>query len=179
MTGARFRETRQVCCLSIPAAAKLLRVTERTIQNWESGRTEVPYAAFKLMRLLRGYELPGEAWRGFRLVGDTLWSPEGLAFKAADHYWWSLTCRMASEFRAICAGRRVAQGFLLAVASKGPGGIPYQPDSVHVVPDWHQLEAKAGHFSPIGAGNSPKGPSSNTGQKTPREAAQFAVGGEP
>jgi transcriptional regulator with XRE-family HTH domain len=95
----------------VPEAAKLLRVSERTVQYWESGRVRVPYSAYKLMRLLRGYELPGAAWRGYRLTGDTLWSPEGLAFKAADHRWWSLTCRMADQFRAMASARRSAPGF--------------------------------------------------------------------
>ena len=44
----------------------------------------VPYTAFKLMRILRGYELPNHHWKGYRIVGDTLWSPEGLAFQAAN-----------------------------------------------------------------------------------------------
>ena len=105
VTGSRFRTARAVCGLSIPEAAKLLRVTERTIQYWEAGTVRVPYAAFKLMRILRGYELPGAAWKGYRLQGDTLWSPEGLRFSAADHRWWSLTCRMAGEFRALMAAR--------------------------------------------------------------------------
>jgi len=92
--------------LSTTEAAKLLRVSERTLHNWEKGRVRIPYAAFKLMRILRGFELPGHHWKGYRLIGDTLWSPEGLAFKAADHYWWSLTVRMAHEFRSIMAQRR-------------------------------------------------------------------------
>lgn len=108
MTGSRFRTARAVCCLSVPEAAQLLRVSERTIQYWESGRVRVPYSAYKLMRILRGYELPGHAWRGYTLRGDTLWSPEGLPFKAADHRWWSLTCRMAAEFRSMAAARRLA-----------------------------------------------------------------------
>ena len=107
VTASRFRDARAVCCLTVPETAKLLRVTQRTVQNWESGRVRVPYSAYKLMRILRGYELPGNAWRGYTLRGDTLWSPEGLAFKAADHRWWSLTCRMAAEFRAMVAGRRL------------------------------------------------------------------------
>jgi DNA-binding transcriptional regulator YiaG len=163
VTGTRFRETRQTCCLTVEGAAKLLRVSPRTVQNWEAGRTEVPYSAYKLMRILRGYRLPGDAWRGFRLVGDTLWSPEGLAFKAADHYWWSLTCRMAAEFRAIVAGRRVAQGFLRAVASTGPGGIPYQPDSVQVKPLWHQPDVTAPYFASVRPGSGGEGPSACTG----------------
>jgi transcriptional regulator with XRE-family HTH domain len=117
VTASRFRDTRAVCCLTVPEAAKLLRVTPRTVQNWESGRVRLPYSAFKLMRILRGYELPGAAWRGYRLKGDTLWSPEGLAFKASDHYWWSLTCRMAAEFRTIMRERA-------ALASSGLLDVP-------------------------------------------------------
>lgn len=58
------------------------------------------------MRILRGYELPGHYWKGYRLVGDTLWSPEGKAFRASDQRWWSLTVAMAREFRAMVAARQ-------------------------------------------------------------------------
>lgn len=76
-----------------------MRVSERTLHNWEAGRVRIPYAAYKLIRILRGYELPGDAWKGYRLIGDTLWSPENLPFKAADARWWSLTVCMAHEFK--------------------------------------------------------------------------------
>jgi hypothetical protein len=92
---------RLTCGLSVPVAAKILRVTDRTLHNWELGRARVPYAAYKLLRILRGWELPDPAWKGYRLQGDTLWSPEGMGFKASDHRWWSLTCRMAAEFRVL------------------------------------------------------------------------------
>ncbi len=109
VSASRFKDVRLSCALSVADAGKLFRVTPRTIQNWEAGRVSVPYAAFKLMRILRGYELPGHEWKGYRLVGDTLWSPEGLAFKAADHRWWALTVRMAHEFRGIMAAQRQQQ----------------------------------------------------------------------
>lgn len=98
--ASRFREARLLCALSEPDAGKLFRVTPRTVRNWEAGRVAVPYAAYKLMRIVRGYELPGHHWKGYRLVGDTLWTPEGKTFKAADGRWWSLTCLMAHQFRA-------------------------------------------------------------------------------
>ena len=63
----------------------------------------MPYAAYKLMRILRGWELPNHHWKGYRLRGDTLWTPEGHPLRAADATWWSLTVRMAHEFRAIMA----------------------------------------------------------------------------
>ena len=100
--------------LTIEQAAKLLRVSERTLHNWEAGRVRIPYAAYKLIRILRGYELPGDAWKGYRLIGDTLWSPENLPFKAADARWWSLTVCMAHEYRrqskAAQAQRRIENG---------------------------------------------------------------------
>ncbi len=126
VTASRFRDTRGLCCLTVADTAKLLRVTPRTVQNWESGRVRIPYSAFKLLRILRGYELPGAAWRGYRLKGDTLWSPEGLAFKASDHYWWSLTCRMAAEFRAMAAANRQADQLRLSglvLSSTSENGI--------------------------------------------------------
>jgi len=60
----------------------MLAVTVKTLSNWETGRTRVPYVAFKLLKVLTGYELPGEAWERWSLRGDTLWSPDGRSFKA-------------------------------------------------------------------------------------------------
>src|SRR3546814_3389691 len=70
VTAFRFREMRLSCALSVAAAAKVLHVTARTLHNWESGASRVPYAAYKLLRLLRGGELPGAAWKGWRLHGE-------------------------------------------------------------------------------------------------------------
>lgn len=78
-------------------AAALLRVSERTVRNWEQQRTAIPYAAYRLLAIEAGYELPGDAWRGFYLRGDTIWSPEGKAFSAYDLAWWSLTCELARD----------------------------------------------------------------------------------
>lgn len=80
-------------------AAVLLGVTVKTVGNWEAGRTTIPYSAFKLLRILGGYALPGPAWEGFYLRGDTLWSPEGKAFQSYDLAWWGLTVAMARSFR--------------------------------------------------------------------------------
>ena len=57
VTASRFKDARLFCMLSTIEAAKLLRVSERTLHNWEKGRVRIPYAAFKLMRILRGEPL--------------------------------------------------------------------------------------------------------------------------
>lgn len=93
--GSEFREARLGAGLDRKATAQLLRVTLRTVRNWERGATRPPYSAFKLMRILRCYELPGEAWAGWRLHGDTLWSPEQKPFRPYDLGWWGLTVSMA------------------------------------------------------------------------------------
>lgn len=90
------------------AAAALLQVTERTVRNWEAGRSKIPYSALRLVCIEGGYELPGEYWRGFILRGDTIWSPEGKAFSSHDLAWWSLTCEMARERRELALRQAVS-----------------------------------------------------------------------
>ena len=46
-----------------------------------------------------GYALPGDAWRGWTIHGDTLWSPEGKPFRAHEMAWLSLTFAMARNWR--------------------------------------------------------------------------------
>ena len=76
--ASRFRDTRFTCNLSVPAAAQLLRVSERTIHNWESGAARcrpVPYAAYRLLRIVRGGEFVHPSWKGWSVRGDTRCSP--------------------------------------------------------------------------------------------------------
>jgi len=77
----------------------MLFVTDRTWHNWESGRVQVPYAAYKLFRILTGFDLPGIAWRGWHFSGDALVSPEGKNFTACDLNYLSLTFAMARQWR--------------------------------------------------------------------------------
>lgn len=95
----KLREARIISGYSKKEAANMVFVTERTWQNWESGRIRVPYAVFKLFRILTGFELPGEAWRGWMLQGDGLISPEGRYFTASDLNYLSLTVAMARLWR--------------------------------------------------------------------------------
>lgn len=181
VTASRFREARSICCLSVSEAAKLLRVTERTLQNWEAGRVRIPYAAYKLMRILRGHELAHPAWRGFRVVGATLWTPEGRSFRPDHMTWWSLTCRMADEFRAMVSGRLRRAG----AEGSGSGLVTTGTSDT----EWAQTQQRRGFqaFTQRSSGGTlppdcsrerglftgrgeeqPPGPSSNTGQKDPR-----------
>lgn len=94
-----FRQTRQLARLTQEDVACLLHVTPRTVFYWESGQVSIPYAAFRLLRIHTGYELPGLAWKGWSLHGDTLWSPEGRGFKAGHLAYLALTVAMAESWR--------------------------------------------------------------------------------
>ena len=98
----RFREARMTCFLSVDAAAKLLHVTRRTLHNWEAGTTRIPYAAFKLMRIMRGGELPGagDAWAGWHFAwNEVLISPEGHRFKPGEFAWLHVLIEQAKFWR--------------------------------------------------------------------------------
>jgi transcriptional regulator with XRE-family HTH domain len=77
----KFVELRKINRLSVDQVAKLLQVTSRTVAHWESGVTRIPYSAFKLLRYLASGELLPEAWKGWVIKGDTLWSPVGRPFR--------------------------------------------------------------------------------------------------
>lgn len=94
-----FRTARLQAALSRREAAELLFVDERTVRNWEAGRNAVPYAAYKLLKVLSGYALPGKAWEGWMLYGGVLVSPEGRDFGPSDLSWWGLTVAMARAWK--------------------------------------------------------------------------------
>lgn len=79
-----FKELRLMNRLSIKDTAKLLHVTSRTISLWEAGSTRIPYAAFKLLRSLANGEILSDAWLGWKIRGDALWSPTGRAFRVYE-----------------------------------------------------------------------------------------------
>ena len=105
VSGVEFKDARIEGGLSRQQAARVLHVSDRTIRNWEIPNRRVPRLAHQLLRIHYCYELPGEAWRGWRLVGDRLYSPERLAFAAHEAAWWSLTCAMARQWLRQYDGR--------------------------------------------------------------------------
>ncbi|AKC81262.1 hypothetical protein XB05_05800 [Xanthomonas arboricola] len=175
--------------LTVKACAKLLRVSVRTIANWEAARSQIPYTAYKLMRVLRGRKLLGPAWSGFQVRGDILVTPEGRELRSVDLAWWSFLVLQAQEFRNERARRRDGPPVLVAAAMayhcQAPNWIVKAPVSTRCL----QGVDTSGTFSPAGplnkssvvldhrttfaaaAGRPPVGPSSDTGQKSHRSQA--------
>ena len=77
-----FRDLRRMADLKRYQVAALLDVTARTIQNWETGGARIPWLAYRMLRILSGYALPGKAWEGWTIHGDRLYAPNGRWFDA-------------------------------------------------------------------------------------------------
>ncbi len=93
--ASRFRVMCADAALTLDAVAQALHVTPRTVRYWFSGKTSVPYAAYRLIRILGRFELPDPAWKGWVMHSSRLWSPEGHAFIPSDSNWWGLLCTRA------------------------------------------------------------------------------------
>ena len=98
--GFRLRHARLRLGWSMGDAGKYFQVTERTWHNWENGSHRIPFAVYKLLRVLARYELPDDAWAGWRFDGGQLITPEGRQIAPTDGAWWSLLVRQAAGFRA-------------------------------------------------------------------------------
>lgn len=103
MPSIRFRTMYRDLGLTRTSVAQLLRVSERTIHNWETGHHQVPYSAYKLVRLMTHQEFPNPAWAGWHMTAGVLYTPEGHGFKPQDSSWWSLLCRKAAMFEVLYA----------------------------------------------------------------------------
>lgn len=79
-----FSDLRKQSGLTRLQAASELNVTVRTIQNWETGGARIPWMAYRMLRILRGYTLPGSHWEGWTIHGDKLIPPGGRALDAAN-----------------------------------------------------------------------------------------------
>ncbi|MBU2288425.1 MAG: helix-turn-helix domain-containing protein, partial [Gammaproteobacteria bacterium] len=99
MLASRFKIACADAGLTIDEVAQMLHVTPRTVRYWFSGKTNVPFAAYKLLRILNRFELPGDAWAGWHMHSGRLWTPEGHGFEPRDGAWWSLLVRQARGFR--------------------------------------------------------------------------------
>ncbi len=77
-----FRDLRRSADLTRKQAADLLDVAVRTVQNWETGGARIPWMAYRMLRILTGYALPGKAWDGWSVHGDRLYAPNGRWYEA-------------------------------------------------------------------------------------------------
>lgn len=123
-----FRELRHACLLNRKACAAFLGVCERTIRHWDTGRNRVPWAAVKLLRLLRLGDLGAlhPAWSGWLLHPDgDLVSGNGYRFAPWRLEAWPPLCEQARFWRADYAQR----------ADRGAGGPPARPQAVTLQPE--------------------------------------------
>lgn len=98
-----FRQMRQTGGFDRARCAGLLGVSERAVRYWEAGKRRIPYAAFRLLRVLVGRGLPWRGWEEFMIIGNRLISPEGHEFSRGDLAYISLTFRQAEAFRSTYA----------------------------------------------------------------------------
>jgi len=77
-----FADLRKQAGLTRVEAAEVLNVTSRTVQNWESGGARIPWMAYRMLRIQRGFALPTVHWEGWIIRGRQLFSPSGRAFDA-------------------------------------------------------------------------------------------------
>ena len=124
--GARLKAARARLGWSLADAGKFFQVTQRTWHNWENGSHRIPYAVYKLARVLARFELPSPAWDGWRLEAGMLITPEGRQISPQDGSWWSLLVRQAAGFRAAydeACQLRLALAELLGRRAAGPAGL--------------------------------------------------------
>lgn len=127
-----FRDLRRFAGLTRREAAAALDVTGRTIQNWETGGARIPWMAYRMLRILQGYALPGSDWEGWTLDGDTLTAPNGRRFIANEmqhieqvfgmaRLWRKMYCRPADERPQRSADAQEAAGVVLPFPEQGQG----------------------------------------------------------
>ncbi|MBX9872930.1 MAG: phage protein, partial [Burkholderiaceae bacterium] len=105
--------------LTPESAGKILHVAPRTVRYWISGKTQAPYAAYRLLRIMTGAELPCPGWDGWHMHSGKLWSPEGYGFTPGDSSWWGLLVRKARLFHQLY-DRETQLNALLARAGRAP-----------------------------------------------------------
>ncbi|WP_415797082.1 VC1465 family Xer recombination activation factor [Comamonas aquatilis] len=122
--------------MDLHGCAQFLHVSTRTVHNWESGKHDIPYSAYRLLRLLNRMELPGQAWQGWCFYGGKLISPEGRSFEGKDSSWWGLLlmrARVNDRLRqrlGVEGAARTAMG--AAGADRVAGSVEPRPTDVSV-----------------------------------------------
>lgn len=96
-----FRALRHSCFLSREACAKYLGVSLRTVRYWDAGRCRVPWAVVRLLRFVRLGDLGAldDAWSGWTLNRNGLWSPDGKRYHQGTMRHWWITSEQARFWR--------------------------------------------------------------------------------
>lgn len=119
MLSARLKVMLADLGLTPESAAHVLHVTPRTVRHWISGKSTIPYAAYRLLRILGRFELPDPAWQGWLFHSGKLWSPEGHGFDPHDSNWWSLLVRQARCFRTLYQRASAFDQALMMLGAEG------------------------------------------------------------
>jgi DNA-binding XRE family transcriptional regulator len=108
-----FCDLRRRADLTRKQAADVLDVTVRTIQNWETSGARIPWMAYRMLRILSGYALPGKAWEGWTVCGDRLYAPNGRWYEANSMEQIEQVFAMARLWRQDYASRRNPPSFVV------------------------------------------------------------------
>lgn len=130
-----IRETRLLLArMSKQDVAVLLNVSLRSVHYWEGGHVPMPWAAFRLLRILTGYELPGKAWEGWMLLRNQLISPDGKVFTPSDLYPLAWTVDKArtwdQDYKRRQAKKEAVVQLPLNMGDAGPFGTNDEADDV-------------------------------------------------
>ena len=132
---------RQSLSLSRPAVVKLLRVSERTLRNWETGKVRIPYSAYKLVRLFSSYEIFRPIWKDWRIVGSRLITPEGHSLEAGNFHWLSLMARRSDAFGRLSQENRLQKEAEKAEHSASVSGLVLNSTSATLFDENQQNKA--------------------------------------
>lgn len=127
MLSARLKVMLADLGLTPESAAHVLHVTPRTVRHWISGKSTIPYAAYRLLRIMGRWELPMAGWDGWHMHSGKLWSPEGHAFDPHDSNWWSLLVRQARCFRTLYQRASAFDQALMLLGAQGLQASAAQP----------------------------------------------------
>ena len=137
MLASRFKVLCADAGLTVDQVAQTLHVTPRTVRYWFSGKSAVPYAAYKLVRILRWFELPMKGFEGWCMHSGKLWTPEGHPIAPEDGSWWSLLVRQARCFRTLYQRSADFERTLMMLTAKGLEASDQPPT------DWRPAAAAA------------------------------------
>ena len=172
VSAEQFRDARAFSGLSREAAASFLKVSLRTIGNWETGQARPSYAAFKLLRVYRHGDLIHPAWSACHINHrGALVTPEGHEIQPRELGWLSLLVRRAALLSEVVRERDHLRGQLAAAAARPSSVSVFDPakrgsKTVEIIApqvSWSYVGDADGFISAFPA-RSPGGlPSSNRG----------------